>query len=94
MIPDLRYNVNHFEPSSHHTVSLFCFDLSCPLGLRDITCVAQNHIAVSNSVDLVNFVLHTELIESGKQFGEKLDNLFGVLDIITELSESNHVSEK
>lgn len=58
-----------------------------------MTSVSQNDIAVSNGMYFVDLVLYAELVEPSEKFGEKLDYFLGIFDIVTELSESDHVSE-
>lgn len=59
-----------------------------------MTSVSQNDIAVSNGMYFVDLVLYAELVEASEKFGEKLHYFLGIFDIVTELSESNHVSEQ
>jgi len=59
-----------------------------------VTSVSQNDIAVSNGMYFVDLVLYAELVEASEKFGEKLHYFLGIFDIVTELSESNHVSEQ
>ncbi len=58
-----------------------------------MTSVSQNDIAVSNGMYFVDLVLYAELVEASEKFGEKLHYFLGIFDIVTELSESDHVSE-
>ena len=59
-----------------------------------MTSVSQNDIAVSNSMYFVDLVLYAELVEASEKFWEKLHYFLGIFDIVTELSESDHVSEQ
>jgi len=59
-----------------------------------VTSVSQNDIAVSNGMYFVDLVLYAELVEASEKFGEKLHYFLGIFYIVTELSESDHVSEQ
>ena len=59
-----------------------------------IVAVSHDYVAVTNSMNFVNSLFLTDLIESREQFREERDNLSLVLYVIAELCESNHVCEE
>ena len=59
-----------------------------------MTCVSQDYIAISYCMHFVDLVLNAELVESRKQFRQKLNDFLWILYIVTELCETYHISEE
>ena len=59
--------------------------------LKDASRVTHDHIAVSNSVHLVNLFRIYKLIKFAEQLRQKFQDFFGVFDSLTKSSEANHI---
>ena len=83
-----RITTSEFNNDTHSTRMLF------QKRSHVIHKVTNDYVAVTNSMNFVNSLFLTDLIESREQFREERDNLSLVLYVIAELCESNHVCEE
>jgi hypothetical protein len=62
-----------------------------PLVLVDSTVVAHHNILAAVSIDFVYFPFLAKLVKSGKDFAQKLNYLFWVINVPRELLEPNDI---